>query len=134
MDHILSNTKNAFRYSLIGMGIFLYSILLYLYVIEWRQSVGPDDSLLLKAEFLYHSVINAGLPPLIIGIYFFGFSKDAGAFGLGLSFTLIFMLLHIVVATIIAHSELLINLLLQTVELLAAVGLILKWRNKELSA
>lgn len=113
------------------LGVALYGFFLYLMYIGWTQGEHIHESLWSELFYIFDTAIfSAGLPPLILTIYFMFFGKTEKDWVVGLLFIILSIPIHYYVAGWTAHSEPVIYVPMQLAELAAAIGLIVYWHKK----
>ncbi len=113
------------------IGVLLYGFMLYLAYIQWGQNGFIHESL--RSEIFYvldFGVFGSGLPPLILTIYFLWLGRTVKDWVFGFAFVFLSIMVHYYVSGWAAHSEPVIYVPMQFLELVAAIGLIVYWHKK----
>lgn len=113
------------------LGIATYVFFLYMMYIGWKQ--GEHIHISIGSEIFYifdTAIFGSGLPPLILTIYFMFFGKTLKDFGIGISVIFISIIIHFYVSAFAAHSEAIIYIPMQVIELAAAIFLVFYWRKR----
>jgi heme/copper-type cytochrome/quinol oxidase subunit 4 len=112
-----------------ALGVLLYGDTIFLSIINWRQVPSSHSSLLLAVRYiLVDTIFGAGLPPLLITLYFFLRCNTPRAWGIGLGWLVLFIFGHFVTVVFITHSTWPIYMPMVLVELFGAIFVI--WRHE----
>jgi hypothetical protein len=103
--------------------------MLWISWIGWKQRAAAGSSME-QAVYGIDSVFQAGLPPLMLTVYFLILKSSARANVRGLIYVLLFIPIHYYVAATRAHSTPEAYLPAMLVELICAIALIAFWKEK----
>jgi len=89
----------------VALGLALYSLLLFISIIEWRQSPYIHTSRSAEADFIFfEAILGSGLPPLMIALYFFGRCNKPVEWVMGSVYFAIFFFWHYLSFIFLAHG------------------------------
>jgi hypothetical protein len=111
-------------------GALLYLLLLADSSVEWVQGGYGAKSFGEQAWFLAEVIVLSGLPPLILTIYFLLLKSSVRANVRGMAYLAVFVPVHLYVAAVTSHGPPEVFLPAQGLELIAAIVLVLVWREK----
>ena len=109
----------------------LYVFFLYLMYIGWTQGEHIHESIGTQIFYIIDTAIfGSGLPPLILVVYFLLLGNTPKDWGMGLLFVLLSIPIHYYVTSWAAHSEPIVFVPMQIVELAAVIILVTYWQKK----
>lgn len=112
-------------------GIVVYTFGLWTWWLEWHQGGFAAKPFMDQLWFvLDDAIFLSGLPPLLLTIYFLILKESVRANLRGLIYVALFIPIHYFVTATTAHSTPEAYLPAQLVELVAAVALIVLWKDK----
>ena len=114
-----------------AIAVLLYGFMLYLAYIQWSQNEFAHESWGVEIFYvLDFGVFGSGLPPLMLAIYFLWLGKTVKDLVCGFVFVLLSIIIHYYISGWAAHSEPVIYVPMQFIELAAVIALIVYWRKK----
>jgi len=116
------------------LGILLYIFMLSSAYIGWQHDQNIHESLLSELYYIMSlAIFGSGLPPILLVIYFLILGKMAKDFGMGFIFVFTFILVHFYVVGVSTHTEPIIHIPFQLVELAIVVGIMRYWHTKRVA-